>query len=364
MVKPVRSAAAGRRSSSAGSLAESGHGHSWLIGVWALVAVFVVVTLIWSNHVGIPLRDPEGKMFRTRLASALVLFAMLALVDAGMRTRRSNGTFRGTFTTLRARWPRERLALAGSGLLAYHVVYVCYRNLKSWDVFNHLRDDELLRLDRWLFFGHSPAVLLHDILGTQVAAYVLMVAYKSFTYLVPLSLVSSLVFLDRIRDGYVFLVSTLWLWILGVGSYYLIPTLGPFASAPAEFSQLTHTSITSTQAEYLAERSHLLDHPQAGDAFASISAFASLHVAFTCLILLMLRYYGFGRAAKVMAGYLIAVIVATIYFGWHYVTDDIAGIALAALAVLFGRLTVYPRRGLGKSDVEVMSSNVKAPTFE
>ena len=28
----------------------------------------------------------------------------------------------------------------------------------------------LLRWDRWLFFGHSPAVLLHDLLGQDVAA--------------------------------------------------------------------------------------------------------------------------------------------------------------------------------------------------
>lgn len=362
MVKNERLAVARKRSPSDGSPAEDGQGYGWLIGVWAVVALFVVVTAIWSNHVGIPLRDPNGKMFRGRLVNALVLFGLLAVADAALRTRLSKGRFRGTFTMLRARWPKERLALAATGLLAYHVVYLCYRNLKSWDAFNQLRDDELLRLDRWLFLGHSPAVLLHDILGTHGAAYVLMVVYKAFTYLVPLSVVSSLVFLDRIRDGYVFLVSSLWLWILGVGSYYLIPTLGPFASAPAEFAQLPHTSITSTQAEYMVERAHLLNHPEAGDAFVSISAFASLHVAFTCMILLMLRYYGFGRAAKAMAVYLFAIMLATIYFGWHFVVDDVAGVAIAVLAVLLGRLMVYPQGGLGlgKRKVGVLSENEEA----
>ena len=45
-----------------------------------------------------------------------------------------------------------------------------------------------------------------------------MLIYRSFTYLVPLSVVGALVFTDRIQDGYVFLTSAMWVWILGVGS--------------------------------------------------------------------------------------------------------------------------------------------------
>lgn len=308
-----------------------------------MVALFAVVTALRSTQVGIPLRDPEGKMFAVRLASALVLFSLLALADALVRTRRSGRPLRGSVGTLRARWPRERLALAVTGLLAYHLVYVCYRNLKSWVAFNQLRDDGLLEFDRWLFLGHSPANLLHDILGQHSAAYVLMVVYKSFTYLVPLSVVASLVFVERIRDGYVFVTSALWVWILGVGSYYLIPTLGPFASAAQDFSALPNTAITGTQAEYMSERAHLLQQSGANDAFSSLSAFASLHVAFTCMVLLMLRFYGLRRAANALAVYLGVVMVATIYFGWHYVVDDVAGVLLAALAVLLGRVLIYPR---------------------
>ncbi len=159
----------------------------------------------------------------------------------------------------------------------------------------------------------------------------------------PLAVVGALVFADRIRDGYVLLISAMWVWVLGVASYYLIPTLGPFASAPGDFASLPPTSIPVTQAEYLAARAHLLAHPAAGDAFASISAFASLHVGFTCMVVLMLRYYGLTRLARVLTAYLVAVMVATVYFGWHFVLDDVAGIVLAALAVLLGRLVIYPR---------------------
>jgi hypothetical protein len=308
-----------------------------VVGVWLLVLGFAAITAYWSHHVGVPLRDPEGKMFRARLANALVVFAVLAVADGALRARRAGWPLRRTPTMLRLRWPVDRLALAVSGLVAYHAVYICYRNLKSWDAFNTLQDDALLRLDRWLFFGNSPAVLLHNMLGEQAAAYPLETVYRAFTYLVPLSLIAALVFVDRLREGYVFLASAMWIWILGTGAYYLIPSLGPFAAAPQEFAGLPHTKITDTQAEYLASRAHILADRGAPDAFNSISAWASLHVGFVTLIVLMLHYYGKRLAAALMALYLLTVVLATIYFGWHYVTDDIAGVLMAVLAVRLGR---------------------------
>ena len=314
----------------------------WALGVWVLVLAFGVVTALWSHRVGIPLRDPRGQMFRGRLTSALVMLAILAVLDAVVRNRRSGRPWLKVLSTFRSRWTWRRIALAVTGLVAYHTVYICYRNLKSWDAFNTVRDEQMLRWDRWIFFGHSPASLLHDLLGQHTAAYVLMVVYKSFTYLVPLALVASLAFVTRIREGYVFLASAMWVWVLGVGSYYLIPTLGPFASAAHEFAGLPATAITHTQAEYTAERAQLLLNPQASDSFASISAFASLHVGYTCMVLFMCLYYRKRALALVLTGYLLAVMVATVYFGWHFFIDDVAGVALAALAVLLGRFTVYP----------------------
>ena len=160
-----------------------------------------------------------------------------------------------------------------------------------------------------------------------------MLVYRSFTYLVPWSVVGALVVTDRIRDGYVFLTSAMWVWILGVGSYYLIPSLGPFASEPQDFTSLPESAITRTQTGYLSQRAHLLDEPWAPDAFNSISAFASLHVAFSCLILLALWAHGRHLLAWLMTAYVAATMVATIYFGWHFVVDDVAGVLIAMLAL-------------------------------
>jgi hypothetical protein len=310
--------------------------------LWAIVLVFATVTFLRSHQVGVALRDPGGAMFRWRLASAIGLLVVVALGDALVRTWLGGWSWRGVAIRVQTAWSRQRIALVGSGLLAYHVVYVCYRNLKSWDAFRAPRDQDLLSFERSVFGGHSPAVLLHDVLGQHVAALVLAFVYKTFTYLVPASVVGTLALLPRVREAYVFLCSAVWIWILGVASYYLIPTLGPFASAPSEFAGLATTPITATQAEYLADRSHLLAEPGASDAFASISAFASLHVAFTCMVLLMARYYRWRRTTIALTVYLAAITVSTVYFGWHFVLDDVAGVVLAIVAVHLGRLMVYP----------------------
>ena len=318
--------------------------YRWLIGPWIVVLAFTLVTLATSRHLGIPIRDPRGSLFGLRFGLSLVLFSLFVVVDSVIRSRRGRGTFGDAVFELRRRWPKDRLAIALSGLLAYHLVYVCYRNLKSWVAFQQVRDTELLDFDRWLFFGNSPAMLLHTLLGDRFWAYALALVYRSFAMLVPISFVAALAFSNRIRDGYVFLMSSTWLWIVGLGSYYLIPSRGPFASAPEQFAQLSHTAITATQGKYLEERSHLLQHPLASDALNSISAFSSLHVGFTFMVLLVLRSYGFRRMAITLGVYLIAVIVATIYFGWHYASDDLAGLVVGFLAALFGRWIVYPRR--------------------
>jgi membrane-associated phospholipid phosphatase len=315
-----------------------------MLRLWLVVAVFAVVTLLGSAHFDVPIRDPGNRWFLAKIRESVVIFAILALVDAVVRNRRSGQGLRGVLQRLRERWANRRLALAAAGLLAYHLVYLCYHSLKSWDVFRAPQDQLLLDLDRWLFFGHSPAVLLHDLLGEDTAAYVLTFIYQSFPMIVSISFVAALAFCTRIRNGMVAIAAGSWMWILGTASYYLIPTLGPFWSAPQEFVGLPHTAIQDSQVRYLAQRAHLLADPQAHDAVAQVSAFASLHVAGIATITLMLRYYGLRRLSQAFAVWLVLTIVATIYFGWHFVVDDVAGLLIAYLSVLLGRWTIDPPR--------------------
>lgn len=317
--------------------------HAWLMRVWALALAFTAFAALRSLQIGIPLRDPRGSILVSRVAISAGLFAILVVLDAALRVRRGHRPWAALWPTVRDRWPAGRLAVAWSGLLAYHLVYFSYHNLKSWDVFNAPRDEMLLRWDRAAFLGHSPAVLLHDLLGQHWAMYALTFVYESFSTIVTVSFVAALVLVDRLRDGMVMIASMLWVWILGVACYYLIPSLGPFDVAPQEFSGLAHTLVQDTQVRYMAQRAHLLADPQAPDAFAQVSAFASLHVAVTFVILLMARYYGLRRTTLALWVFLAGTIVATVYLGWHYVSDDVAGLAIAWLAVALGRRMVEPQ---------------------
>jgi hypothetical protein len=305
-----------------------------------VVLVFFLVAVARSRQVDIPFRDPHGKLFTDKIQSTAQTLVLFVLIDIGVRWFRGRRDGATLWRTARTRWTPYRIGMIALALLAYQVVYLSYRNLKSWDVFRAPQDDMLLRWDRWLFLGHSPAVLLHHLLGEDLTARMLTDLYESFSTLVTIALVAALAFTPTVRSAYVFVVSAMWAWIIGVGSYYLIPSLGPFHAAPEEFSGLTRTSIQRTQEAYVVQRDHLLAHPQAHDAFAQISAFASLHCALTCLVFLMARYYGLRRLSWAAGVFLAGTVLATVYLGWHFAVDDVAGIAIAWVSVQLGKLVV------------------------
>jgi hypothetical protein len=312
------------------------------VRLWAVVLAFGGVSVLRSIQVGVPFRDPHAAFLGTRLALTGAIFVGLVLLDGVLRTGRPPRA-RTVVATIRARWTPSRLALAWAALLAYHLTYFVYHNMKSWDVFNRPRDGLLQDWDRWFFFGHTPAVLLHDVLGTSVAARVLMVWYETFPTLVVLAFPAAVVLARRIRDAYVGIAALVWVWILGVASYYAIPSLGPFHSAPQDFADLPHMMIQDTQARYMEQRAQLLAHPLAPDAFAQVSAFASLHIGVTAVILGIAWWHRLRRTTIALGVFLAGTMVATVYLGWHYAVDLPAGIAIAALAWLLGMWTVGVR---------------------
>ena len=316
----------------------------WLLRLWAVAAAFLAIGIARSIAVGIPFRDPGGEYLTVKIAISAGVFVAQAVVDGVRRTSRARRRSpAAVLATLRSRWPRGRLLRAAAVLLAYHLVYFTYHNLKSWDVLLTPRDSTLSAVDRWLFLGHAPAVLLHDLLGQGVAAWVLIAIYESFPTLVTVAVVAVVVFPETVRDGAVGIAALCWTWILGTATYYLVPSLGPFHDRPQDFAGLPHSIVTDTQARYLAQRAHLLADPGAHDAFAQVSAFASLHVGMTTLLLLLASYYRLRRLTVALAIYLAGTVVATVYLGWHFAVDDVAGVVIAVAGFHLGRLTIGRR---------------------
>ena len=201
---------------------------------------------------GVPLRDPNAVTVR-RLTVAVAMTVGFLLLDIVVRAARANRGVpspRAIAEVRRTRWTAGRLTVVAVAVACFHVTYLAYRNIKSvapllrpGDVF----DSQLLDIDRWLLGGHDPYVALHDLLGTGGAAHTLSSVYMVFFAVIPLTLAAGLVLLPDLRSG-LFVATALSLaWLLGAGSYLILPSIGPFHFDAAAFTSLPHTPVTDLQ---------------------------------------------------------------------------------------------------------------------
>jgi membrane-associated phospholipid phosphatase len=303
----------------------------WILPLWVAVVAFVAIAIEESVRVGVPLRDPGLSMSVKRPLVTLLLFAIATVGEAIWRGRMQ------WIAAWRERWTPRRLTLAVSSLIAYHIVYFCYHNLKSWVVFHAPQDKMLESWDSAIFFGHHPAVLLHDLLGTHFSAYLLDGVYQSFTGVTTAGLVLAVALPKDLRRSMLFVSGGIWLWILGVGSYYLIPSLGPFATAAHDFAHLPRLDVHGAQENLLRERHEMLTDPQQPGLLAAIAAFASLHIAVTSYVMLIARYFRARWVSLFMYVFVFLTLFATVYLGYHFFVDLVAGFLIAVISLYAGR---------------------------
>ncbi|UMG93912.1 phosphatase PAP2 family protein [Nocardioides sp. TF02-7] len=245
------------------------------------------------------------------------------------------------------------MTLVVLGTVCFYTTYVCYRNLKSnlpfvrpdpdradGEVKALSYDRELHVMDRILFFGNDPSDVLHAVFGTTLSAHVLSQVYLTYLPLVILLVTVWLVWSRNISYGYWFVNSQVVAWSLGTLSYYLLPTLGPGIEYPSEYEDLTHTPTTDLMESITLGRSEVLYDPSVQDALNSVAGFASLHVTITLLWALMVQHTVRSRILHWVFWVNFALtVIATLYFGWHYVADDIAGITIAVVSFYIGGIT-------------------------
>ena len=331
-----------------------------------LVAVVTVIAaLLTTRAVGLPVRDPDHV---AALYLALVGFGVLVLVgiDILVRARARSGEFPPPREAMRSvrqeRWTARRGVAAGIALIGFYVTYMAYRNLKSvvpllrpGDLF----DRRLADLDRSLFGGNDPAALLHTLLGTGVTTQILSAAYVAFIVFLPLTIGIALVFARELQAGLFYTTAQSLNWLLGAGSYFLLPSLGPIYAEPSAFAGLPHSEAARLQGVLLDQRVDFLRDPGSATP-QSIAAFASLHISMSFTALVAAHLLGAGRRLRIGLWVWFAVTALdTIYLGWHYVLDDVGGLVLGAMAlVLAGVLTGidpraarHPRRAAGSIEV-------------
>jgi hypothetical protein len=301
--------------------------------------VSLVAALAVTDAAGVPLRDPDhvaGRRLLIVFALVGVLIAADVLVRASRRTGRVLPAMADVARVRRERWTAGRSVAVMTALISFYLTYLAYRNLKSvvplirpGDLF----DAPLADLDRSLFLGHDPAVIMHTVLGTGFATEALSLVYGLFFLYIPATLALALVFSPNLQAGLFYATAQSLNWLLGAASYFLLPALGPVYADPAEFASLASTSVTNLQQILLDQRVDFLSDPATGTA-QSIAAFSSLHISIFFTGALAAHVLGMRLRARVVAWVLLALTaMATIHLGWHYVVDDIGGLVLGAAAV-------------------------------
>ncbi|GAA4814690.1 phosphatase PAP2 family protein [Nocardioides caeni] len=327
-----------------------------LIGTAAIMGGLAIFAAVSLDR---PLLDPEGSFLGpSYIRLPLLLFGALLLDLLPLTIWKARGRASRVAPIVRHRlrthWTKERATLVALGVICFYITYVSYRNLKSFLPFVRAADDstaetpkalsydrELHLMDKVMFFGHDPSDILHSLLGKTITAEILSPVYLVFLPLVPLALTAWLVWSRNMSYGYWFVTAQCLAWSLGTLSYYLLPTLGPGIWNPSEYygvDGLAHTGTTDLMNAIVNARGRVL-YGGATGSVNSIAGFASLHCAITLLFALMVQYTLRSKLIKWIFWVNFGLtVVATLYFGWHYVADDIAGIAIAVIAFYVGGL--------------------------
>jgi membrane-associated phospholipid phosphatase len=321
---------------------------SLVLGALMLAIMFAV-----SAHEDLPVRDADG-ILGSRLPLLVATIAAFVAIDVLPRAGRAcgwrpDGLGAAVAAIARERWSWKRLAIVLLGIVAFYATYLAYRNLKSFLplVTPQDLDMRLLDFEQRVLGGTHPFEVLHTVLGTGAAAYVLSWVYLFFLAFVPISLGASLIASINPLPGLWWVLTLGVNWTLGTLSYYLVPTMGPYFVVPHLFAALPDTGVTDLQTSLWTERLQVLADPTATSAVQSIAGFASLHASIMFSAVLIAHLLGLHRLLRGALWVLFGLtLLATVYFGWHYVLDDIAGIAIGAFAVLVSALLTGNRAAL------------------
>lgn len=313
--------------------------HLGAVGLGLAMVLATAAIALWED---LPLRDADGifgqRMF-VLLSTLLTFFALEIIPRSFRRWRAGDGPVASVRGVLRDRWSRRRLRVVVIGLVSFYATYLSYRNLKSFLPFlvDQNQDATLMDLERSIFGGNDPGVLLHDLLGTGVAAHALSAVYLFYLAFIPISLGAALILASNPVPGMWWVTALGINWTLGVISYYIIPAMGPAFADPALVQGLPHTGVSALQESLWSARREVLMNPDSTSQVQSIAAFASLHTSVVFSAAVIAHYVRVPRLLRASLWvFLGLVVLSTMYFGWHYIIDDVAGLFIGGIAVLIG----------------------------
>lgn len=267
----------------------------------------------------------------------LLVITILTQAIAGMAVRLVIDFARGRrdyFHRIRDRaWLLETFRLA----LAVSLTFYTYGWIKLSMPAVHpgLFDQQLWELDRLLFFGVAPTILVLDTFSHPAFLKSIDWAYSVIFF--ASTWVASAFFLSearsRIRSAFV--NGNAALWLIGAWLYMAVPSVGP-AYAFHDVWLAHHESLPRSQylqALLMRNYQNIL-RAMRGEPYGEINimfgiaAFPSLHVAFQTYVFLWMRRL--WTSGEVLFGiFAAAIFLGSMITGWHYFIDAVAGLGLA-----------------------------------
>jgi hypothetical protein len=201
--------------------------------------------------------------------------------------------------------------------------------------------------------------VMHTLLGTNVTAHALSYVYLWFLPMVPLGVTAWVVWSRNMSIGYWFVTSECIAWTLGTVSYYALPTVGPGFETPWLYTDLAETPTSDLMSALSFGRDDVIYGVSTGTV-QSVAGFASLHCAITLMLALIVQFTVRNRIARWACWINFGLtVVATIYFGWHYIADDVAGVVIAFLSFYIGGIASgqkFERKGLASQPTTMTSA--------
>lgn len=315
-------------------------------------------------------RVGETPLFGSRtIAIAIALYVLLVLV-ASFHFNISLTADRVAVLLLIVALGTGRIRAFLRDWSAFVVVVLAWQVLQGMShSFSHLKPHvtEMIVVDKFLFFGHLPTLWLQQHLyhASHVAWYDIgATVLYTLHFVFPLGFAFVLWFFRRELFGQ-FMASFLLLALAGFATFVLFPAAPPWLAADwlPKISHLPHVTrifdktvpVFGGQESYSSITRWAWQH----GGWDVYGAMPSEHAAFPFLCFLY-AVKAWRRGGWVLLPYCLAVWVAVVYLGEHYVADVLVAIAYAGLAFVGVQLSVARRNRAMRESRNAESPAVKA----
>lgn len=317
------------------------------VAYWFLLTVQAIFLATLLYLIGFPRRQTLGPVITRyrqspiRIALVLLYFALLLWATGATKA------IVLTVDTIALLELRDRQRLAGVlhaatavlspaayfffgflVVLAYNCAIVSVR-------FNFANDPTLAAMDRWLLHGHSVGDIAHWAVQVFPLSFFRFLEFVYFGMFPQIGAAMILVALSGGRRSTLQLVGTLLTsYYLALAIFYLWPSQGPYYLCPNHFSRFpaslqAYTIQKTLISDALARWHHEVLARIPTDYFIGLPC---MHVAQPIIVMWFLRSW--RRMVIALAAYDVLLVAAIVLLEWHYVVDIIAGVFVAALAIV------------------------------